>query len=1266
MPGRHLAQGGKHTRVTEPPGETSTSSVHPGQYVDGDGDLITSGSPSTTLATRSSRSPWPVYTRHNGLATGFRVNSSVASPPGVTNLHARLPAMLGGMRPRWRVEKRRGSYAASDFVGCFRCGDIGHWVANCPVADGGVGLPPSDWPTCDVPTHLARNEPRLASHGASPRERTFLAWDELSPCTPASGTAPTEGAFREWDELSPCTPAECADNDRAAGCSVTAVQPLSRRLHVAASSLLAERPDVPLSPPERPTTTTAWVADAGASKCVRCFGIGRCRFTPIPAGPTTVHIKPVCEPCWRAMFPAAAPGHDSRHYACSDDSPQSAGSPCSTDGDGSLQDDHRNAFRFLDKMQRAASHGLARLQPSCPSGDISNPLRCDEGNEICAATVPDSLHGASCTQTQDDADYDLGADVHAPARIQGAGRDTQTPSDRWVDAVCRQTKRRVLENQGKGECFYLACQQAVPLAIRAAVSPAVLRARGSEWLRAQCSSHRTGVADVMVVAGACATEQHVDAVAQALPGVFPDGLLVVHMQASAGVLFRHEEQPLLLTIADTVSAARGNIALPTLLYTEPDDECGPGHFVALIPHAASGQAPLAIDRRHRAPLPATSTTDMHGGMETPYHGGGWAATRSHLRSLGFTDQSAVEAAAAHPYNLQRAIDHARHSPASPPRARQRLGHGPHSPGASTSAAIQLPRHASAPAGRALIWTPPPIHDHTLPTSHMVVSLDHQSLADRHYTGPLGRPLGLRPPTSWSTQDVDDMLIDERDAAEENRRLEGPQPPSDEDLLHVSPPWMEWSPREIDRLLLEEDELHRREEMQPPPDVDPPSDIDDVVNPVLSPRSTLFPRVSERQRELLRQFWDGRRAAVEDAAERIYRLHTEADMPNQHALLQHFLDLPIDWPVQASQFGLTHEDVMRGELDLWDTRVTASMRDAHTIVDACNTPLDAVRLCPFFVAVIMRFATDTGIAPELPFGFLYTTANWVCHKHLHGCFNPRKPEHEVRSRSFPYIIASSNIGKTPFWADCVQPIFDGGPTRAAITATHAQCFVDGGKKGLYMDSATQADIANRMGESGGRVYWASDEGVLVLDTQFAQGKSKPDKEKVNFHFLLSTQNGFSYRGTSAQSSGQRHACSTNFGFFHAGQPKAIHNYWGHVFTPSSPIQGQGYEFRPTFLWAQRQSEDNPQRPHVSFLGAGLCLRLILLTLAANVGQTQDQRSFHSQPIVLSPESQELWNHFKNAAEQSRHAAPAYARDGIGKYGFTTAGHVLTTHLLCERC
>ena len=67
----------------------------------------------------------------------------------------------------------------------------------------------------------------------------------------------------------------------------------------------------------------------------------------------------------------------------------------------------------------------------------------------------------------------------------------------------------------------------------------------------------------------------------------------------------------------------------------------------------------------------------------------------------------------------------------------------------------------------------------------------------------------------------------------------------------------------------------------------------------------------------------------------------------------------------------------------------------------------------------------------------------------------------------------------------------------------------------------------------------------------------DKEKVDYGYLLDTQNGWAYGPVSIK--GEKHqffAPTTNFGMFHAAQPRAIHEFWGAAFTQGCPFGGMG--------------------------------------------------------------------------------------------------------------
>ena len=139
-------------------------------------------------------------------------------------------------------------------------------------------------------------------------------------------------------------------------------------------------------------------------------------------------------------------------------------------------------------------------------------------------------------------------------------------------------------------------------------------------------------------------------------------------------------------------------------------------------------------------------------------------------------------------------------------------------------------------------------------------------------------------------------------------------------------------------------------------------------------------------------------------------------------------------------------------------------------------------------------------------------------------------------------------------------------------------------------------------------------------------------------------------------------TTNFAFFHAGQPKVIHDYWGQAFVKDCPFGGMGWEFRPTFLWPRSQPDDNESAPHVSFEGANRFIIDLLANLTLKYGQRLDSKNFASTPLLLSQTALPLWNKFRHCAEASKDDVPEFAAGAVGKYCFTTTSHIMACHLL----
>ena len=413
-----------------------------------------------------------------------------------------------------------------------------------------------------------------------------------------------------------------------------------------------------------------------------------------------------------------------------------------------------------------------------------------------------------------------------------------------------------------------------------------------------------------------------------------------------------------------------------------------------------------------------------------------------------------------------------------------------------------------------------------------------------------------------------------------------------------------------------------------------------------------------------RFWKARRDAVSKEVDHLYARHRSLDPTDTRALLALFMALPCDWQVVPAEFGLSVDDVFAYELRLWENRL-ADLHDArHTIEDEWQKDLDVVKLFPFFLAVVLAFAEHTGIAREFFAAFFCSMAGWICHKDLHAQLDPAKPEDEVRCRIFCIIIGATNAGKSPFWRKVLGRVFTGVQGRQSMLQTHKRLFGETGK-GLYLAKATQGDFAKRMHETDGLLFWSSQEGWGVVDTPWACGKKRvqKDKEKVDYSYLLGTQNGWEYGPVSIKSEkAQYHVATTNFGMFHAAQPRAIHEFWGAVFTPDCPFSGMGWENRPTFWWARSHRNDDESRPQVTSGGLTEFTILMLTCLAASLGHMQGHRNFHATVIKPEPAAGRLWGVFTKHCEAHEKDAPPCAQGAVGKHCFTTTSHLVAAHLL----
>ena len=247
-----------------------------------------------------------------------------------------------------------------------------------------------------------------------------------------------------------------------------------------------------------------------------------------------------------------------------------------------------------------------------------------------------------------------------------------------------------------------------------------------------------------------------------------------------------------------------------------------------------------------------------------------------------------------------------------------------------------------------------------------------------------------------------------------------------------------------------------------------------------------------------------------------------------------------------------------------------------------------------------------------------------------------------------MVADTNAGKSPFWHKVLDKIFTSMPGQRCVLESHKQLFMDGGK-GIYCAKCTNADFAKRMHESKGCLFWGLQEAHAILDTPWAMGKNlRPeDKEKVDYGYLLDTQNGWAYGPVSIK--GEKHqyfAPTTNFGMFHAAQPRAIHEFWGAAFTQGCPFGGMGWETRPTFWWARSHKDDEDEgeddgddNAHTTAFGFADFVISLLLVVAAAMGQQQHHRNFHESPMMWTPTAAPMWKRFTrqcSVSENKRNA------------------------------
>lgn len=567
---------------------------------------------------------------------------------------------------------------------------------------------------------------------------------------------------------------------------------------------------------------------------------------------------------------------------------------------------------------------------------------------------------------------------------------------------------------------------------------------------------------------------------------------------------------------------------------------------------------------------------------------------------------------------------------------------------------------------ALDWACASDRRHTLPLPtfiDLVDSPEAENFSSHVHASPHGS--AARPvPTSWLSNAPSCHLLDSSSQAIVGSAVPSSMPiPDLPSIPAAAPAAPARSSSQPSATTLAEaaPSVHAHENMQEMPTANEPAGGRSAV--MSSPSPPLMLPVPDRVAE----FWHARRNALERTVATLYSQHRRLDARDTLALAALFHALPSEWPVQPHHFSLSLDLLFDQELELWRQRAVDSVAFQGTIRDAWNSQLNVVKLLPFFLAVLSVFAEKAGIAREFPLGFALTMAPWLCHRSLHVCFNPLKPEHEVRPRLFVTLVAESNCGKSPFFRQLVDAVFvSHSASRPCLVDTFPDRFVDPGPgkdKTLFVQQCTNSDFARRMKASQGHLCWVSEEAWSALDVAWAKGKGRVTHtdRKVQHCFLQNTQNGNSY-GPLSINAEQFFVSTTNFAFFHAGQPKVVHDYWGQAFMKDCPFGGMGWEFRPTFLWPRDQPEYDPDMPHVTFSGAARFLLDIFARLCTCYGQTLDSIGFDSFPIPVADPAAAMWSKFRHQAEKDKDTVPICAAGAVGKHCFTTTSHIAACHLL----
>ena len=409
------------------------------------------------------------------------------------------------------------------------------------------------------------------------------------------------------------------------------------------------------------------------------------------------------------------------------------------------------------------------------------------------------------------------------------------------------------------------------------------------------------------------------------------------------------------------------------------------------------------------------------------------------------------------------------------------------------------------------------------------------------------------------------------------------------------------------------------------------------------------------------FWAEYRACAEQQAHTLYMQELDAASTMSKSLherlVEGFLSLPVKSPCNHTDHGLSVEDLYTEELRLLNLRTAELRNSKHGIADACAAPLDVIGLCPYPLAVACILGSAADIAPEFIFAFFYSLIGWTCHHNLRAVFDPIKSDRRTRPRCVIQAICDSAAGKSPFWRGFVSPWFTGIDGESSVFQSHRGLWASGGQKGLHVAQATDADLAQRMMESGGRMFWASPECWLMLDTSHAKRSSDASKEKVNFHYLLECQNGNDYGPRSIKSCPQQiHIPTTNFGMLLLGQADAVRDFWGQVFRVGSPVRGKGFEGRPLFLFAGAARlchQDQQISAEIIYV-----LKCILLNVARAVGHAS-KIDFMRNP--LRPHQPLFWKDLQRAASDAEADGPPCSQVAAAKWGYSCGSHIIANHL-----